>query len=70
MILDPQGQAKRHERRSSKGGALYSVGGTTGRDRQPSTIHAGRWPPRVDRERKFGQMAEVPEEDGLGRQSG
>ena len=37
-VLDPQGHAKRHERRSSTGGALLSsVTGTIGRHRRPST---------------------------------
>ena len=39
-VLDPQGHAKRHERRSSTGGALLSsVTGTIGRHRRPSTGH-------------------------------
>ncbi len=42
-ILDPQSHAKRHERRSSTGGALLSsVGGTLGRHRRPSTANSGR----------------------------
>ena len=71
-ILDPQGHAKRHERRSSTGGALLSsVGGTIGRHRRPSTSQAGGRPSQLDRERLFGQTAEVPEEgDGSGRPSG
>ena len=71
-ILDPQGHAKRHERRSSTGGSLLSsVGGTIGRHRRPSTSHAGGRPSHLDRERQFGQTAEVPEEgDGSGRPSG
>ena len=37
-ILDPQGRAVRHERRSSTGGALLpATGGTIGRHRRPST---------------------------------
>ncbi|KAH7886474.1 hypothetical protein F5I97DRAFT_1936203 [Phlebopus sp. FC_14] len=37
-ILDPQGRAIRHERRSSTGGALLpTIGGTIGRHRRPST---------------------------------
>ena len=41
-VLDPQGHAKRHERRSSTGGALLSsVGGMIGRHRRPSTSHEG-----------------------------
>ncbi|KAI0274166.1 hypothetical protein BGY98DRAFT_1090659 [Russula aff. rugulosa BPL654] len=40
-ILDPQSHAKRHERRSSTGGALLStVGGTLGRHRRPSTANS------------------------------
>jgi hypothetical protein len=60
-ILDPQSHAKRHERRSSTGGALLSsVGGTLGRHRRPSTANSGR-PPQF--ERSFMQKnAEVPEE--------
>jgi hypothetical protein len=66
-ILDPQSHAKRHERRSSTGGALLStVGGTLGRHRRPSTANSGR-PPQF--ERSFGQKtAEVPEE-GASRQA-
>ncbi|KIL59369.1 hypothetical protein M378DRAFT_169440 [Amanita muscaria Koide BX008] len=41
-ILDPQGGRTRHERRSSTGGALLSVGGTIGRHRRPSMGFAGR----------------------------
>ena len=36
-ILDPQGRGARHERRSSAGAALFSGGGTIGRNRRPST---------------------------------
>jgi hypothetical protein len=67
-ILDPQSHAKRHERRSSTGGALLSsVGGTIGRHRRPSTAHGsatGRAP--------FMQTTEVPEEgaSGQGRVNG
>ena len=69
-ILDPQGHARRHERRSSTGGTLLSsVGGTIGRHRRPSTSHAGGRPSQL--ERQFGQTAEVPEEgEGSGRPSG
>jgi serine/threonine protein kinase KIN1/2 len=66
-ILDPQGHAKRHERRSSTGGALLStVGGTIGRHRRPSTT-GGRAP---HLERPFMRTAEVPEEGASGRSSG
>lgn len=60
-ILDPQSHAKRHERRSSTGGALLSsVGGTLGRHRRPSTANSGR---ASQFERPFVQKtAEVPEE--------
>jgi serine/threonine protein kinase KIN1/2 len=66
-ILDPQSHAKRHERRSSTGGALLStVGGTLGRHRRPSTANSGR-PPQF--ERSFMQKtADVPEE-GASRQA-
>jgi serine/threonine protein kinase KIN1/2 len=66
-ILDPQSHAKRHERRSSTGGALLSsVGGTLGRHRRPSTTNSGRAP---QFERPFVQKnAEVPEE-GASRQA-
>jgi len=68
-ILDPQGHAKRHERRSSTGGALLStVGGTIGRHRRPSTSHPVGRPSQL--ERPFAQTTEVPEEDALGRPSG
>ena len=66
-ILDPQSHAKRHERRSSTGGALLSsVGGTLGRHRRPSTANNGRG---SQFERSFVQQtAEVPEE-GASRQA-
>ena len=66
-ILDPQSHAKRHERRSSTGGALLSsVGGTLGRHRRPSTVNNGR---ASQFERPFAQKtAEVPEE-GTSRQA-
>jgi len=65
-ILDPQSHAKRHERRSSTGGALLStVGGTLGRHRRPSTANSGRAP---QFERSFVQKNEVPEE-GASRQA-
>ena len=62
-ILDPQSHAKRHERRSSTGGALLStVGGTLGRHRRPSTANSGR-PPQF--ERSFvRKTSDVPEEGG------
>jgi hypothetical protein len=77
-VLDPQGHAKRHERRSSTGGALLSlssVTGTIGRHRRPSTSHgsggsgsmsasAGSRPSQGS-ERPFTQTVEVPEEDAL-----
>ncbi|KAI9508731.1 hypothetical protein F5148DRAFT_1148818 [Russula earlei] len=70
-ILDPQGHAKRHERRSSTGGALLSsVGGTIGRHRRPSTSHGVATGRAVQLERPFAQTAEVPEEDVSGRRSG
>lgn len=60
-ILDPQGRAMRHERRSSTGGALLpSLGGTIGRHRRPSTgygTNSGR-PMAVSR---FGRTEEVEE---------
>jgi len=50
-IFDPQGHAKRRERRSSTGGTLLSsVSGTIGRHRRPSTRHAGGRPSQLDRE--------------------
>ena len=66
-ILDPQSHAKRHERRSSTGGALLSsVGGTLGRHRRPSTANSGR---ASQFDRPFVQKtAEVPEE-GASRQA-
>lgn len=77
-VLDPQGHAKRHERRSSTGGALLSlssVTGTIGRHRRPSTSHgsggsgsmsasAGSRPSQGS-ERPFTQTVEVPEEDAM-----
>lgn len=36
-ILDPQGRAARHERRSSTSATIFSAGGTIGRNRRPST---------------------------------
>ena len=70
-ILDPQGHAKRHERRSSTGGALLSsVTGTIGRHRRPSTSHGSSSTGRPSQgERPFMQTAEVPEEDASGRPS-
>jgi serine/threonine protein kinase KIN1/2 len=65
-ILDPQDHAKRHERRSSTGGAsLSTVGGAIGRYRTSHPV--GR---STQLERSFAQTAEVPEEDALGRPSG
>ncbi|KAI9508737.1 hypothetical protein F5148DRAFT_1367640 [Russula earlei] len=70
-ILDPQGHAKRHERRSSTGGALLlSVGGTIGRHRRPSTSHGVATGRAMQLERPFAQTTEVPEEDVSGRRSG
>ncbi|HSY70383.1 MAG TPA: hypothetical protein VK813_17165 [Edaphobacter sp.] len=70
-ILDPQGHAKRHERRSSTGGALLStVGGTIGRHRRPSTSHGPGRASQFERERPFAQTNEVPEEGVLGGPSG
>ncbi len=69
-ILDPQGHAKRHERRSSTGGALLSsVTGTIGRHRRPSTSHGTAGGRPLQPERPFVQTAEVPEEDASGRPS-
>lgn len=69
-ILDPQGHAKRHERRSSTGGALLSsVGGTIGRHRRPSTSH-GATGRGTQPERPFGQTVEVPEEPASAGPSG
>ena len=60
-ILDPQGRALRHERRSSTGGALLpSIGGSIGRVRRPSTGYgtsSGR-PVVVN---QFGRTEEVEE---------
>jgi serine/threonine protein kinase len=79
-VLDPQGHAKRHERRSSTGGALLSlssVTGTIGRHRRPSTSHGSGGSgsaslsasaasrPSQGSERPFTQTVEVPEEDAL-----
>ena len=61
-ILDPQGHAKRHERRSSTGGALLSsVGGTIGRHRRPSTAHGNA----TGRASQFERQ--VPEEGASGQ---
>ena len=66
-ILDPQSHSKRHERRSSTGGALLStVGGTLGRHRRPSTANSGR-PPQF--ERSFGQKTTEVREEGASRQA-
>ncbi|THU90605.1 Pkinase-domain-containing protein [Dendrothele bispora CBS 962.96] len=51
-ILDPQGRAARHERRSSTGAALFSgslSGGTIGRHRRPSTGYGGQQRPLAER---------------------
>lgn len=59
-ILDPQGRAIRHERRSSTGGALLPSIGTIGRHRRPSTgygTNSGR-PVPVS---QFGRTEEVEE---------
>lgn len=59
-ILDPQGRAARHERRSSTGAALFSaVGGTIGRHRRPSTGYSSATRPAG--ERLFGRTDEVDE---------
>jgi serine/threonine protein kinase KIN1/2 len=64
-ILDPQSHAKRHERRSSTGGALLSsVGGTLGRHRRPSTANSGR---ASHFERPFVQTAAEAYEEGASR---
>ena len=63
-ILDPQSHSKRHERRSSTGGALLSsVGGTIGRHRRPSTSHGTR---ASQFDRPF-VTADVPEEGASGQ---
>ncbi|KAG6331469.1 hypothetical protein ID866_7622 [Astraeus odoratus] len=60
-ILDPQGRAMRHERRSSTGGAfLPSIGGTIGRHRRPSTGY-GAGGPRSAGVSQFGRTEEVEE---------
>ena len=72
-ILDPQSHAKRHERRSSTGGALLSsVGGTIGRHRRPSTAHGSVTGRAPQFEKPFVQTTEVPEEgmSGQGRMNG
>ncbi|PPQ77800.1 hypothetical protein CVT25_015294 [Psilocybe cyanescens] len=69
-ILDPQGRANRHERRSSTGAALINSasGGTIGRHRRPSTGY-GSSTPRPITERLFSKndpekdMAEKREEE-------
>lgn len=59
-ILDPQGRAIRHERRSSTGGALLpSIGGTIGRHRRPSTGYASSARPAALNQ--FGRTEEVEE---------
>ncbi|KAF7986947.1 hypothetical protein HWV62_12763 [Athelia sp. TMB] len=58
-ILDPQGRATRHERRSSTGGALLpSIGGSVGRTRRPSTGYSLTGRPPAG---KFGRTEEVDE---------
>ena len=60
-ILDPQGRALRHERRSSTGGALLpSIGGSMSRHRRPSTGYGGSSgrPVAVS---QFGRTEEVEE---------
>ncbi|KIJ62403.1 hypothetical protein HYDPIDRAFT_114497 [Hydnomerulius pinastri MD-312] len=60
-ILDPQGRAIRHERRSSTGGALLpSIGGTIGRHRRPSTGY-GTSSGRPTGIAQFGRTEEVEE---------
>lgn len=57
-ILDPQGRATRHERRSSTGGAqLPSIGGSVGRIRRPSTGFGSARPAAG----KFGRTEEEDE---------
>ncbi|KIJ13649.1 hypothetical protein PAXINDRAFT_100605 [Paxillus involutus ATCC 200175] len=60
-ILDPQGRAVRHERRSSTGGALLQgIGGTIGRHRRPSTGY-GTSSGRPTAVSQFGRTEEVEE---------
>jgi hypothetical protein len=60
-ILDPQGRAIRHERRSSTGGALLpSIGGTIARHRRPSTGY-GTGSGRPVPVSQFGRTEEVEE---------
>ncbi|KAF5345019.1 hypothetical protein D9758_010425 [Tetrapyrgos nigripes] len=62
-ILDPQGRAARHERRSSTGAALFSgsiSGGTIGRHRRPSTGYTNQ--PRPLAERLFSRTEEEDDE--------
>ncbi|KAF9222128.1 Pkinase-domain-containing protein [Gyrodon lividus] len=60
-ILDPQGRAIRHERRSSTGGALLpGIGGTIGRHRRPSTGY-GTSSGRPTAVSQFGRTEEVEE---------
>jgi len=58
-VLDPQGRAARHERRSSTGGSLLS-GGTLGRHRRPSTGFSNVTRPWGG-EKLFGKTEEVDE---------
>ncbi|KAF9560585.1 Pkinase-domain-containing protein [Agrocybe pediades] len=77
-ILDPQGHAKRHERRSSTGAALMgnTGGGTIGRHRRPSTGYGSSRPladrlfskngPEVDvREKKEEEEAGDDQNPGI-----
>ena len=58
-VLDPHGRAGRHERRSSTGGSLLSVG-TLGRHRRPSTGFSTVIRP-FGAEKSFGKTEEVDE---------
>ena len=67
-ILDPQGRAARHERRSSTGATLFaSAGGTIGRHRRPVTSAGGPLsagiPGRDGEHGGFGRMDEEEEGD-------
>ncbi|KAK7438601.1 Serine/threonine-protein kinase [Stygiomarasmius scandens] len=65
-ILDPQGRATRHERRSSTGAALFSGGGTIGRHRRPSTGYGGQQRPLAER---LFSRTEEEDEEALKRES-
>ncbi|GLB42692.1 putative non-specific serine threonine protein kinase [Lyophyllum shimeji] len=81
-ILDPQGRATRHSRRSSTGAALMGAGGdegraggvgTIGRHRRPSTGYSGASRPLADRLFPRGEevdVAEKGEEEDEGRPLG